>query len=99
MSCWSNKQYADWMISKRVGKSTMCLVEVEYDAKLSAYVPKDMFQISKDGLRVNERFTAFFGGWFQFLYYFDNKEGGYVIGASEPFKVENRADITIKQPR
>lgn len=93
---WDNEQYAKWMISKRVKEAVLCLVEVGDSEQVFPHLPKELYQISNDGLRGNDLFNPSTGGWFQRMYYL-KKDKEYVIGLSEPVKTMKREGQTINQ--
>lgn len=90
---WSNKQYADWMISNRVKEQTMCLVEVGCKEGSDEYLPKSLYQISADGIRGNDLFAPFDGWFYRQMYYLKSKtDGEYIIGLSEVFEAKLRGE-------
>ncbi len=93
---WSNNEYAEWLTAKGVPESTICLVEVYDDEAVSSYLPKELYQISADGIRGNDIAAPLTGSWFQVIYYFKSKvTDGYVIGLSDPVKVPYKKDAVV----
>lgn len=93
---WSNKKYADWMISNRVKEGVLCLVEVECERLTSCFAPKGLFSISKDGIRGKDLQVPLNGKPYQMMYWLKSKGGDvYVIGLSEVFMSTSRGYETI----
>ena len=93
---WSNKEYADWMISHRIKENVLCLVEVELERLTSCFVPKELFSISTDGLRGKDLQAPLNGKSYQMMYWLKAIDsGGYVIGLSDVFKATSRGYETI----
>lgn len=88
---WSNTQYANWLIRRKIKPNTLCLVELEYNDD-GEHKPLGIAAVSANGLESKDMAAPDITKWYQFMYFLIDKpiksqtEPKYAIGLSEPFK-------------